>query len=320
MEYAKLGRTDLNISKLGFGGTGIADMYHMHTQDEATNAVLKALDLGINYFDASPRYGPEGQAETRLGIALEGHRNEIVLATKCGCYDHGKPCAQVLEYDYSAKRVRAEIENSLRRLRTDYVDIYQVHDVQNAASLTQILEETLPELEKLRDEGKIRYIGVTGYKLEALRWLVERFPGLDMVLNFACYNLVDTTLDGYFDDLRASRGLGVVNSSILYVGMLTMSIATLSHHKAEDKHVEFKKAIRKCIDICNERGLDLGEVAVTFGTHCPTAESTIIATGNPSRLAKNVELFERPVDVELCKEFHEILKGNSMFAPEPLKI
>ncbi len=320
MEYSLLGRTGFKVSRLGFGATGIGDMYHSGTQKDADEAVAIALDAGINYFDASPSYGPEGLAEERLGAALAGRRHDVVLASKCGRYDHGQVNAAVFEFDYSAARVRKEIENSLRRLKTDYLDIYQIHEVRMAPSLTMLIEETLPEMEKLRQEGKVRSLGITDTYLDMLAYVAERSPYVDMVLTFGRYNLVDATLPGYFDKLRKERNLGVVNSSVMYIGMLTMNINTLGHHKAEDKHVELKKAVRECIKLCEERGIDLGEMAMTFGSHCDYADSTLVAMGKKSRIEQNLRLFHTPVDTEVCQRLQEILAGQTMFPPIPMRL
>lgn len=320
MEYSVLGRTGLKVSRLGFGATGIGDMYSNGTQRDADEAVAAALDAGINYFDASPSYGPEGLAEERLGTALQGRRHQVVLATKCGRYDHGQVNAADFEFDYSPARVRLEIENSLRRLKTDYLDLYQIHEVRMAPSLTMLIEETLPEMEKLRQEGKVRYLGVTDTYLDMLRYVAERSPFVDMVLTFSRYNLVDTSLPGQFDDLRRQRNLGVVNSSVMYIGMLTMNINTLGHHKAEDKHVALKSAVRQCIALCREHGVDLGEMAMTFGAHCDYADSTLVAMGKRKRVEQNLRLFNTPVDEAFCARLRAILDGQTMFPPIPMKI
>lgn len=320
MDYSVLGRTGLSVSRLGFGATGIGDMYSKTQQDDATKAVEIALEAGINYFDSAPSYGPEGLAEERLGIALGTHRKDIILTTKCGRYDHGKVDAADFEFDYSAKRARLEIENSLRRLKTDYIDIYQIHEIRMAPNLTMLIEETLPEMEKMRQEGKIRYIGITDTYLDMLKYVAERSPSVDMLLTFGRYNLVDTSLSGYFDDLKKSRNVGVVNSSVMYIGMLTMDMHTLAHHRAEDKHVELKKAVRKCIALCQEKGYDLGALAMQFGSHCDAADSTLVAMGRPSRINQNLKLYREPVDMEFCKQLHEILEGQTMFPPIPMKI
>src|SRR6202167_3011207 len=122
MEYATLGRTGLRVSKLGFGGSPLGNEFGAADPAEAERAVHCAIDLGINYFDVAPYYG-RTLAETRLGAALAGRRDKVVLATKCGRYD-------VAGFDFSAARIRRSIEESLKRLRTDHVDVFLAHDIE----------------------------------------------------------------------------------------------------------------------------------------------------------------------------------------------
>lgn len=321
MTYSVLGRTGLMVSRLSYGGTGVGDMYSKTLQDQCNECISMVLDSGINYFDTSPSYGPEGLSETRMGIALEGRRKDIILTTKCGRYDHGKVDAADFEFDYSAKRVRKEIENSLRRLKTDYIDIYQIHEIRMAPSLTMLIEETLPEMEKLRQEGKCRFIGITDTYLDMLKYVAERSPYVDMILTFGRYNLIDQSLTGYFDDLQKERNIGIVNSSVMYIGMLTRDLHTLAHHKAADKHVALKAACKKASDLCDQYGVDIGELAVRFGVQCGDAASTLVAMGKPARFQQNLRLFyEGNPYTELTQKVIEILKGQTMFPPVEMKL
>jgi len=122
MHYRRLGQTDMQVSALGFGASPLGNVFETTDEPEAIRAVQTALDLGITFFDVAPFYG-DTLAETRLGKALGTRRRDIFLATKCGRYAHG-------EFDFSAGRVRRSIDESLRRLRTDYVDLYQIHDIE----------------------------------------------------------------------------------------------------------------------------------------------------------------------------------------------
>src|SRR5580700_5395102 len=122
MDYATLGRSGLRVSKLGFGASPLGNEFGETDPAEGERAVHCAVDLGINYFDVAPYYG-RTLAETWLGAALAGRRDKVVLSTKCGRYD-------VNQFDFSAARIRASIDESLRRLRTDYLDILLAHDIE----------------------------------------------------------------------------------------------------------------------------------------------------------------------------------------------
>ena len=122
MEYRELGRTGLTVSVVGYGTAPLGDMFGTSDEDAALQSAHRALDAGVNFFDSSPSYG-KGLAEERLGKVLPGRRHEIIVGTKAGKYGPD-------EFDFSADRIRRGVEESLRRLGTDYVDILQLHDVE----------------------------------------------------------------------------------------------------------------------------------------------------------------------------------------------
>ncbi|MGH9583627.1 MAG: aldo/keto reductase, partial [Bryobacteraceae bacterium] len=157
MLYRTLGSTGLSVSVLGFGASPLGDVFGIAEPSEGMQAVHEAIDSGINFFDVSPYYG-RTLAEARLGKALLGHRHKVVLATKCG--RHGLD-----SFDFSARRVKASIDESLGRLQTDYVDLLQAHDIE-FGDARQIVEETIPALRAI--QGKARFIGITACPLAIL--------------------------------------------------------------------------------------------------------------------------------------------------------
>lgn len=205
MEYRKLGKTELEVSVLGYGASPLGNEFEEIDVREGDRAVHMAIDHGVNFFDTSPYYG-RTLSEERLGKALGSKRNDIVLATKCGRYD-------VDEFDFSAERVRASIDESLRRLRTDFVDIYQMHDIE-FVDRRQILDEALPVARELQRAGKCRYVGITGLPLGILRDVAERAP-VDTILSYARYNLMADDLDTELRPLCQDRGIGLINASPL---------------------------------------------------------------------------------------------------------
>jgi len=136
-KYRRLGHTDLEVSVLGFGTSLLGNVFGTIDPAEGRRAIHFAIKRGINFFDVSPYYGLT-LAESRLGEALAGKRDKIVLATKCGRYGPDR-------FDFSEKRVAASIDESLKRLGTDYVDLLQVHDVE-FGDVQQIIDETIPAI------------------------------------------------------------------------------------------------------------------------------------------------------------------------------
>ena len=165
MQYRKLGKTDLDISIVAYGASPLGNVFDKTDDEtEGIRAVHYAIDHGINYFDVAPMYGVT-LAETRLGNALKGKRDKIFLASKCCRYDEDV-------FDFSAKKVETSIDESLKRLQTDYIDVYQIHDVE-FGDKEQILNETIPAALKVKESGKARYIGITGLPVAYLKHIAE---------------------------------------------------------------------------------------------------------------------------------------------------
>src|SRR4051812_18756701 len=210
MLYRILGQTPFHTSLIGFGASSLGNEFGPTDFNEGCRAVHHAIDQGINFFDVSPYYG-RSLAEQRLGLALEGRREEVILATKLGRY--GREPDQC---DYSAARTIASVEGSLQRLRTDYIDLLQVHDVENVANPQQIIDETIPAIRKLQREGKCRTVGITGLPLKILRWIAQRVD-VDTILSFCRYNLMIDDMDEILTPLCRAERIGLINAAPLHM-------------------------------------------------------------------------------------------------------
>ena len=170
MKYRVLGKTGWNISILGFGAAPLGGTHGAFSEKDGIRAVHAAIDLGINFIDVAPYYGLT-MAESVLGKALkEIPREKYYLATKVG-----RSGADASDFDFSAERVTRSVDESLKRLRVAHVDLIQCHDVE-FARVAQLVEETLPALQKLKRLGKVHHVGITGLPLKALRNVLERAP------------------------------------------------------------------------------------------------------------------------------------------------
>jgi L-galactose dehydrogenase len=281
MRYSTLGRTALRVSTIGFGAATLGDEYGALSPAAGRLAVEVALDLGINFFDVSPYYG-RTVAETRLGEALEGKRQSVVLATKVGRYDRDMPEG----FDFSATRVMRSLEESLRRLRTDYLDLFLVHDVEFAPREV-ILGETLPAMRRLQEQGKVRHLGITGYPLELLRDLA-RADEVDVVMSYCHHNLLNSRLESVLAPVASARGIGVVNASPLHMGALT-------HDGPPPWHPApafVLRAARQAAEWCAARGADLADVALRFALGTPTAGCTLVGMRTEAEVRRNVYALE----------------------------
>jgi L-galactose dehydrogenase len=293
MEYRKLGQTDLNLSVVGFGTSALGGVFGDFDPGEGTRAVHHAVDSGINFFDSSPYYGIT-LSETRLGEALVGRRQRVVLATKCGRYG-------LDEFDFSAKRVLASMDESLRRLQTDYIDLFQVHDVE-FGDAQQIINETLPALRQLQQQGKARYIGITGYPPRLLRRIAESTP-VDSILSYCHYTLLNRQMDEVLTPFTRERGIGLINASGLCMGLLTEH-GPPDWHPAPEK---VRSAGRTVAEFCRAQGLDVSKVALRFCLDHPYVASTLIGIASTREVETSLELLRSTTDSEFVSRIEAVL-------------
>lgn len=164
MQYRKLGNTDLKISYLGYGASALGSVFRDTDEDESVEVVKIMTENGVNYIDTAPWYG-QGKSEQVLGKALKSiPRSSYYIATKVGRYE--KEPEKM--FDFSYERTLKSVDESLRRLGLEYVDVIQAHDVEFADSIDIVLNETLPALQKVKEAGKARYIGMCSSKTRLL--------------------------------------------------------------------------------------------------------------------------------------------------------
>ena len=288
MEYRTLDGTDLKVSVVGFGASPLGNEFGAIDPDEGERAVRHAIDCGINLFDVSPYYG-RTLAEERLGKALAGRRTEVVLATKCGRYD-------VAGFDFSARRVMASVEESLKRLQTDYLDILHAHDIE-FGDREQIVHETIPALKKLKEQGKVRFIGVTGFPLTVLADVAVR-GHTDVAMSYCRYNLLVRDLDTDLAPVLREHGIGLLNASPLHMGILT-DCGPPAWHPAPD---EVKQAGKAVAAICRRYGTDVSTVALRFCLDSPHTASTLVGMSLPSHVDANLRALTATIDPALLAE------------------
>ncbi len=303
MQYNEIGKTGMKVSNLSFGASSLGGVFRNINEEQALQAVYAAIDHGMNFIDVSPYYG-HYKAETVLGKALLNiPRNKYYLSTKVGRY--GKD--GVNTWDYSAKRVKESVYESMERLHIDYIDLINVHDIEFADrffSLDMIVNETLPALCELRDEGVVKHVGITDLQLENIEWVVKRVPEgtVESVLNFCHYCLNDDKLADYLD-LLESKGIGVVNASPLSMGLLSKR-GVPDWHPAPKPLVE---ACHKAVAHCESKGYPIEKLAIQFSVSNPRIATTLFSSANPDNVIKNIEYAEAPIDWNLVKEVQEII-------------
>lgn len=299
MEYRDLGKTGLKVPVLSFGASSLGGVFHSIKENDALKAVFTAVENGLNFIDVSPYYG-HYKAETVLGKALkELPRESFILSTKVGRY--GKD--GINTWDYSAKRAKESVYESMDRLNIDYIDLINVHDIE-FADLHQVVNETLPALVELREKGVVGHVGITDLQLENLKWVIENSEQgvVESVLNFCHYSLNDDKLSDFLDFFD-ERGIGIINASPFSMGLLTQR-GIPDWHPAPKPLVE---ACKRAAAYCSEQGYPIEKLAIQYSVSNPRIPTTLFSSANPDSVLKNIKYIEEPIDWGLVDKVKEII-------------
>ena len=305
MVYNEIGKTGMRVSALSFGASSLGGVFHGIREEEGIRAVHVAVDNGINFIDVSPYYG-HLKAEMVLGKALrEIPRGKYYLSTKVGRY--GKDGVNM--WDYSAERVTRSVYESMERLGIDYIDLINVHDIEFQAALPgglqKVVDETLPALVKLRDEGIVRHVGITDLQPENLQWVVDHSPEgtVESILCFCHYSLNDDMLTDYLDYFE-ERGIGVINASPFSMGLLSSRGAPDWHPAPES----LRDACKRAAEYCAAQGYPIEELAIQFAVSLsPRIATTLFSSASPANVLRSISYVEKPIDWQLVEKVKEII-------------
>lgn len=293
MEYRSLGQTGLKLSALSFGASSLGAEFRAVDINEAIAAVPAALDAGMNFIDTSPFYG-RGMSEVLLGAALRDiPRDRYLLGTKLGRYDKA-------HFDFSAKRVVESIDVSLHRLGVDYLDICLCHDIE-FVEMQQIIDETLPALLKVKQQGKVRFIGVSGYPMKMFRFILDQ-TNLDVVLSYNHYTLQNTMFGDLVPYLK-SKQVGIMNAAPFSARLLTNDPLP-PWHKATP---EVRRIAKQAADHCRDRGSDIAKLALQFSLANPEMTTCVTGSARPERIREWAKWAAEPLDLQLVAEVQQIL-------------
>jgi L-galactose dehydrogenase len=299
MKYNNLGQTGLKVSRLGFGARLLGEGFRHAKLDDCIETVHAALAGGINFIDVAPAYGGT-LAELNLGRALQGvPRERYYLATKIGSYGEARH-----DYDYSRASTERSVEHSLKRLGVEYVDLIQCHDVE-FADHNQIVEETLPALRRLKEQGLARHIGITGLPLKVFPSILERVePGtVETILSFCHYELNDNSLANLVPYLKA-KGVGIINAAPVGMGLLTAE-GPPDWHPASGA---IREGCRKAVAYCTARGVNVAKLAIQYCCANPDVATTLVGTARPTEILEDIDAANEPLDETLLADVLEILK------------
>jgi L-galactose dehydrogenase len=282
---------------IGFGASPLGQEFGAIDPAEGKRAVHYAIERGINYFDVAPYYG-RTLAETRLGEALLGYRDKIILATKAGRYDKELATG----FDFSAQRILKSVDESLARLQTDYIDVFQIHDIEFGRR-EQIINETLPAMQQLKQTGKVRFVGITGYPVYPLKEIVE-VAEVDTILSYCRYNLMGTSMDDVLTPIAREKEIGLINASPLHMRVLTEQGAP-EWHPAPRRVVEVGRQVAA---YCRSRGVDIADLAMQFVLQHPIVATTLVGMSKTKHVDQNLKTVGVVPDPELLAEVLALIK------------
>ncbi len=316
MEFRVLGKTDLKVSRIALGTRAFGGAV---AQAEAVRIVDACLDLGINFFDTSNVYGA-GRAEILLGEALRGRRHRVVLATQVGGITGEEPDDSGL----SRVAIRKAIEGSLKRLQTDYVDLYCLsHPDPNRP-----IEETLGALEELAREGKIRYTAAAGYaswQVAQMLWHCQNHGYTPPCVCQSTYNLFARRVEEEHLAFCAQFGMGFVACRPVAGGLLAgkynpegsleakESSVPDPAHSAQVRRPEIVDGLRRLGTACMRTGMTLETIAYSWLLAQPSVDSMIMGVSSLPQLTDNLKAAAEPPPGEdlrrECDAVWETLRG-----------
>lgn len=277
----QLGRTGLQVTALGYGAMEIRNLSGRESSDEQAERILNALlDAGVNYIDTSIDYG---DSEERIGRYISNRRSEYYLASKCGCPVGEAASGTRPPHIFTAENVVAGVEQSLRRMNTDYLDVVQFH---HSPSRAQLEEGGLEALQDLQRQGKVRFIGMSG-----------TMPNLKEQIDMGVFDVFQVP---YSAVQREHEGL-IHEASLAGVGIVIRGGVARGDPARERGNFWDKWQEVEIDDLLN--GMGRTEFLLRFTISNPDLDTTIVGTTNPDHLQQNVDsLVKGPLPADLYEE------------------
>lgn len=320
MIYKKLGASEMEVSIIGFGCWPIGGEWTGSCDENSIELINEGIQSGINFFDVAPVYG-FGHAEEILGEAVKGKRSKIYIASKCGLRWDGQ---KRIKRDLSRKSILEEIDDSLRRLKTDYIDLYQIH----WPDPNTPLEETIDTLNMLKKEGKIRNIGVSNFSV----FLTEQAKKYgEIISNQVLFNMIDKNTDHYHDlplcyrtekeilPYAQKSGIGIIPYSPLAQGLLTedFDINKLNEEDVRRANPELigeqlaknMKIVQQLKQLASEYGFTLQHLALNWLICFEQISTVIVAPTKIQHIKENVASVEKRINPDIVRRANLILEN-----------
>ena len=323
MNFRFLGNSGLEVSEICFGvmsftGEGGWERIAKIEQTDADRLTAYAIDQGVNFFDTADIYS-HGQSEIMLGKAVGKKRKNVIIASKCGFRMYDGPNGDGL----SRRRIIEACEESLVRLNTDYIDLYQMHSY----DFHTPLEESLAAFDLLIQQGKVRYIGCsnfTGWQLMKAMALMEKSGWEKFISLQAYYSLVGRDLELELVPLCLDQGIGILPWSPLHGGVLTGKYRKGkdwpkgTRMEGPDDRLPYdveqgEKILDVLESISSQRDKTIAQIALNYLLCKPGVDSVIIGARNDKQLSENIEVSGWELNKEELKQLDEISSPPKLY-------
>ncbi|MCJ8012426.1 aldo/keto reductase [Paenibacillus sp. KQZ6P-2] len=280
MKRNRLGASELYVSEIGLGCMSLGT-----EEKEAARLVHEALDRGINFLDTADLYD-EGRNEEIVGQALKSRRSDVILATKVG--NRRIPGKEGWSWDPSKSYIKAAVKDSLRRLQTDYIDLYQLH----GGTLDDPIDETIEAFEELKQEGVIRFYGISSIRPNVIREYVKRS---NIVSVMSQYSILDRRPEEEVLPLLAENGISVIARGPVASGVLAEAGAGKVNKGYLDYTPEELLEIRRKLESLVRPERSMSQTAIRYSLEQPVVAAAIPGASSLKQLIHNVAASESPV-------------------------
>ncbi|MHC4268169.1 MAG: aldo/keto reductase [Planctomycetota bacterium] len=314
MKYRQLGNSDLSVSIIGYGAWGIGGEPFWETEGEENSirSIEKAIDVGINFIDTAPVYG-FGYSEELLGKALESKRKDVIIATKCGLRWKKKDLKSI-EKIATKESILEEVELSLKRLRIDYIDLYQVHWPDESTPI----EETMEALLDIQKTGKIRYIGVSNYSVDQMK---ESLKYGQVISLQSMYSLLERAIEKEELPFCIENNIGAICYSPLASGVLTGKYdentkfedwrgQNIIGHFTGDVFLSHIRKVKEISKIARKLGKTTAQLAVNWLLHQRGVTTAIVGVKNPDQVEQNIGAIGWDIPVDELEQISDILNSG----------
>jgi D-threo-aldose 1-dehydrogenase len=296
LEKVQIGRTGLEVTKLGLGGGSIGGLYFPVSDSQAQATVREALKLGINYIDTAPLYGL-GKSESTIGQALAGvPRSTFVISTKVGRLISGDGS---IRFDFTRKGIMNSLDSSLSRLGLNNVDIVYIHDPDNHYETSKT--EAYSALSDLKSRGEIKAIGV-GMNQWEMELVFAREIKVDCFLLAGRYTLLEQGALPEFLPECESRKISVIVGGPFNSGILASNLDEGAKYEYENASIEILRKARRIDAICRRHNVALKAAALQFILAHPAVASVIPGSRSPEEVRENFEMVKHQIPSELWRD------------------